>query len=288
MIPKLIIQTGPPKLPLLLQAAIVNVKLLHPDFEHRFYDDAMIDTFLAVYFPEYREEYRSFPFRIQRYDFFRYLAVYQFGGFYLDTDMFLARNVTPLLATQCVFPFEELAARQYFWKHFQMDWQIGNYAFAAEPGHPFLAAVIENCLRAKRMPAWVRPMMKGIPRPFHSEFYILNTTGPGLVSRTFAENPELAKDVDILFPNDVCDSRGWHQFGSFGIHQMAASWRGRPNFLSRCLRRLWEDWTTRRMLANSRRLGKTRLPCRPLDLYLAPEMHLDLFRADEANGDSRY
>src|SRR6266545_2785676 len=151
MIPKLIIQTGPPTLPLLLQAAIVNVKLLHPDFEHRFYDDAMIDAFLAAHFPEYRAEYRSFPFRIQRYDFFRYLAIYQFGGFYLDVDMFLAQNISPLLVSKCIFPFEELAARRYFWKQFQMDWQVGNYAFGAEPGHPFLAAVIENCLRARRM-----------------------------------------------------------------------------------------------------------------------------------------
>src|SRR3954447_503640 len=106
MIPKLIIQTGPPQLPLLLQAATVNVKLLHPDFEHRFYDDAMIDVFLDTYFPEYRAEYRSFPFRIQRYDFFRYLAIYQFGGFYLDTDMFLIRSLVPLstlVGTTCVF-----------------------------------------------------------------------------------------------------------------------------------------------------------------------------------------
>jgi mannosyltransferase OCH1-like enzyme len=208
MIPNLIIQTGPPRLPLLIQAAIVNVKLLHPDFEYRFYDDAMIDAFLATYFPEYRVEYRSFPFRMQRYDFFRYLVIYQFGGFYLDTDMFLARNLTPLLASECVFPFEELAARRYFWKHFQMDWQIGNYAFGAEPGHPFLAAVIENCLRAKRMPAWVRPMMEGVPHMLRDDVYVLNTTGPGMLSRTLAENPEFGSRINILFPDDVCNPDG--------------------------------------------------------------------------------
>src|SRR6266496_933559 len=100
MIPRLIIQTGPPTLPLLLQSAVVNVKLLHPEFEYRFYDDAMINAFLAAYFPEYKKEYLSFPFRIQRYDFFRYLAIYKFGGFYLDVDVFLARDLTPLLASK--------------------------------------------------------------------------------------------------------------------------------------------------------------------------------------------
>src|SRR5215469_8752470 len=136
MIPRLIVQTGPSKLPPLLQSAVVNIRLLHPDFEYRFYDDAMIDAFLAEHFPEYRSDYLSFPFRIQRYDFFRYLAVYRFGGFYLDLDVFLVRDLTPLLDFQCVFPFEELADNRYFWKQFSMDWKIGNYAFGAEPGHP--------------------------------------------------------------------------------------------------------------------------------------------------------
>jgi hypothetical protein len=258
MIPKLIIQTGPPKLPLLLQAAIVNVKLLHPDFEHRFYDDAMIDAFLADYFPEYRAEYQSFPFRIQRYDFFRYLAVYQFGGFYLDTDMFLVRNVTPLLASPCVFPFEELVMGRYFWKHFRMDWQIGNYAFGAEPGHPLLAAVIENCLRAKRTPAWVRPMMKGIPPIVRKDAYVLNTTGPGMLSRTLAENPQFGDSISILFPDDVCNRACWRQFGDYGVHHMAGSWRSGSNLLGRVLTRTWTQWTLRNILAEGRARGKTR------------------------------
>jgi hypothetical protein len=258
MIPKLIIQTGPPKLSLLLQAAIINVKLLHPDFEHRFYDDAMIETFLAVYFPEYRAEYRSFAFRIQRYDFFRYLAIYQFGGFYLDTDMFLVRSLTPLLASQCVVPFEELAERRYFWKHFQMDWQIGNYAFGAEPGHPFLAAVIENCLRAKRMPSWVRPMMEGVPRILRDDAYVLNTTGPGMLSRTLAENPQFGNSMSILFPLDVCNRDSWYHFGEYGVHNMTGGWRSSSTVFGRLLVRLWRNWNLRRMLAEGRVRGKTR------------------------------
>lgn len=258
MIPTLIIQTGPSKLPLLLQAAIVNVRLLHPDFEYRFYDDAMIEAFLADYFPEYRADYASFPFRAQRYDFFRYLAVYQFGGFYLDTDVFLARSLTPLLSSHCVFPFEELAARRYFWKRFEMDWQIGNYAFGAEPRHPFLAAVIENCLRARRMKAWVEPMMKGTPRILSRDVYVLNTTGPGLLSRTLAENPQLANRISILFPDDVCNRDTWYRFGEYGVHNMTGSWREHSSVVARLLARLWRNWNLRRMLSEGRARGKTR------------------------------
>jgi hypothetical protein len=258
MIPKLIIQTGPPHIPLLLKSATVTARLLHPDFEYRFYDDTMIEAFLAEHFPELRTEYHSFPLRIQKYDFFRYLAVYRFGGFYLDLDVFLTRDLAPLLGSMCVFPFEELAARPYFWTHFQMDWQIGNYAFGAEPGHPFLAATIENCLRAKHSPTWVKPMMKGVPRILRDDVYVLNTTGPGMLSRTLAENLHLSRSIHILFPDDVCDDRCWHQFGDYGVHNMAGSWRPGLNLPERLYIRLWTQRKLRRMLAEGRARGKTR------------------------------
>jgi len=263
MIPKLIIQTGPPQLPLLLQAATVNVKLLHPDFEHRFYDDAMIDVFLDTYFPEYRAEYRSFPFRIQRYDFFRYLAIYQFGGFYLDTDMFLIRSLVPLstlVGTTCVFPFEGLTINHFLRREYGMDWEIGNYAFGAAPGHPFLQAVIKNCIRAQKDPDWVKPMIRGTPALSRIDFTVLNTTGPGLVSRTLAENPDLAQTVTVLFPEDVCDSRNWNCFGDFGIHFMRGHWRRMNDlgFVHRHLAGYWGYWREHRALRQSRRIGKAR------------------------------
>lgn len=258
MIPKRIIQTGPGDLPLSLKAGMANVRLLHPTFEYLFFDDAKVESFVQQEFPQHQDTLHSFRFRVQRYDFFRYLAIYHYGGFYLDLDVLLAEALTPLLTCDCVFTFEELTDSKYFWDLFQMDWQIGNYAFGASPGHPFLAAIIDNCLRAKEDPDWVAPMMKWIPKPFRDECYILNTTGPGLVSRTFGENPDLATDLTILFPHDVRDPRRWHQFGDFGVHTMVGSWRGRDGLPSLRLRRLWEGWKLRRALIRSRSRGRTR------------------------------
>jgi len=257
-IPKRIIQTGPAEPPLLLRSAMQTVKLLHPTFEYQFFGDEQVESFIQDNYPEYRTVYDSFRFRIQRYDFFRYLVVYRLGGFYLDLDVFLVNDLIPLLMSECVFPFEELSGIPYLCKQFQMDWQVGNYAFGAQPGDRFLAAIIENCLRAQSDPSWVAPMMKGIPRPFHKEFYVLNTTGPGLVSRTLAENPDMAKNVNVLFPADVREPRTWHQFGDFGVHHMAGSWRGPQNHLSLRLLRLWDAWTLRRVLSQARNRGKTR------------------------------
>src|ERR1700740_3607926 len=105
-IPRRIIQTDrSAALPLLAKAAVTNLRLLNPDFEYLFFDDAQVEEFIDAEFPQYRPVFDSFPARIQPYDFFRYLAVYRFGGFYFDTDVFLATGLDDLLEFSCVFPF---------------------------------------------------------------------------------------------------------------------------------------------------------------------------------------
>jgi len=258
-IPARLLQTGKHRdLPLLARAAAANLKALNPGFEYRFFDDAEVNAFVAAEFPQYREVFENFPRRIQKYDFFRYLAVFRLGGFYFDLDVFLAGGLQPLLESKCVFPFEELTLSRHLRDRHAMDWEIGNYAFGATPGHPFLEAVIQNCVRAQREPAWIQPMMQGIPRLFQSEFYVLNTTGPGLLTRTLAENPQLTKDVTVLFPQNVCDPETWHQFGDFGVHAMEGSWRDRGGYLRRRLACLWESRRRARLANASAKLGKTR------------------------------
>ena len=147
-----------------------------------------------------------------------------------------------------------------------MDWEIGNYGYGAAPGHPFLEAVIENCIRAQRDRKWIEPMMRGIPRLFRTAFIVLNSTGPGLLSRTLAENANLAPQVKILFPEDVCDSSNWHNFGGLGVHLMAGSWRRQSGgFLFRRLANLWESRARHSLLRQSLSLGRTRCFRGPVD-----------------------
>lgn len=212
---------------------MANVRLLNPDFEHSFFDNARVEQFIATEFPQYSAIFNSFTYPIQKYDFFRYLAVYRYGGFYFDTDVLLASNLTPLLKHSCVFSFEALTVSRHLRVNLGMDWQMGNYAFGAAPGHPFLKAVIENCVRSQLEPEWVRPMMNGSPPFIADEFFILNSTGPGLVSRTYAENPDLVGTVTILSPADKADLANWNRFGEFGIHLCAASWRPKRGLIRR-------------------------------------------------------
>ncbi len=258
-IPKRIIQTGKNlDLPLLSKAVVANLKLLNPDFEYLFFDDTQVEEFIDTKFPEYRKIFDSFPVRIQRYDFFRYLAIYHYGGFYFDLDVFLATSLQDLLDLSCVFPFEELTIHKYLRDEYNMDWDIGNYAFGAASGHPFLRAIIENCVRAQNEPEWIKPMMNPIPRFCRDDYYVLNTTGPGLISRTLAEYSDAENQVKVLFPEDVCNPKTWHNFGKYGVHLQEATWRKPKNFLHRRLVLLWESFKFKTMINESKKFGGKR------------------------------
>ena len=258
-IPRRIIQTARSHdLTPLAKASAANLKLLHPTWEYIFFDDSKVIKFLEREFPEYVGVFQSFPRNIQRIDFFRYLAIYRLGGFYFDLDVLLWSSLDPLLIQNCVFPFEELTLSRHLRDKCAMDWEFGNYGFGASAGHPFLKTIIQNCVKAQREPAWSEPMMQGIPSMFRSDFRVLNTTGPGLISRTLAENLEMAPDIKILFPDNVLDKETWHHFGDFGVHLMNGSWRDRGNYFHRRMANLWETWAIKRLMPESVALGNKR------------------------------
>jgi inositol phosphorylceramide mannosyltransferase catalytic subunit len=264
-IPRRIIQTGK-NVPqqAMIRACISSVRVLNPDFEYLFFDDAQVGEFIQREFPQYISVFNSFPYPIQKYDFFRYLAVFRYGGFYFDMDMLLASGVSHLLDTGCVFPFERLTFSDYLRTGYDMDWEIGNFAFGATPGHPFLRALIENCIRGQSDPQWVRAFMRGTPRLEKETYYVFSATGPGLCSRTLAENPELGGTVTVLFPADVRDVRTWYHFGDLGIHLMDTSWQPRGGWLRGKMAYYAWRWKERMLLKRSLPLGKTRQhPRRP-------------------------
>jgi hypothetical protein len=258
IIPRRIIQTAKTRsLSLKQQAIVTNIKLLNPDYEYCFFDDQDVERFIDAEFPQYRRAFDAFPFPIQRYDFFRYLAVSKLGGFYLDLDVLLAAGLDELRCAGSVFPFEGLTFSRLL-RDAGIDWEMGNYAFGAVAGDPFLQAVIDNCLRAQADPQWAGRMMRGVPRLSRRDYVVLTTTGPGQLTRTLAENPALAALVTVLFPEDVCDPRTWNVFGRFGVHLMEGTWRPSRGLLRRKLANKCEVWRLNGLLRESRRVGKTR------------------------------
>jgi hypothetical protein len=261
-IPRRLIQTAPTRdLSPAARAVAAGLRLHHPDWENLFFDDADIARFVAAEFPDQGPVLRSFPHPVQRADFFRYLAVFRLGGFYVDLDVLLEAPLDDLRPLGAFFPFEELTLNRHLRDAHGIDWEIGNYAFGATAGHPFLDALIGNCARAARNPAWNAQMYRGMPRWVRPAFEVLNTTGPGMLTRTLAEHPDISTSVTVLEPApgcDVCDPANWHRVGRHGVHLMAGSWRPRTTPILGRARRLWESRQRRRLLARSRALGPVR------------------------------
>jgi hypothetical protein len=151
-----------------------------------------------------------------------------------------------------------LGINRFLSEEYGMDWEVGNYAFGAAAGHPFLKAIIKNCVWAQQHPEWADTMLKSIPRMFRSEDFVLATTGPGLVSRTLAEYPDASEQVKVLFPEDVCDRNSWHCFGAYGVHLKVGTWRRREGLVRRVLHRNWESRTRKALLKESLKRGGKR------------------------------
>jgi mannosyltransferase OCH1-like enzyme len=123
---------------------------VHPEWEHRIWgeDDLgwltnqdLFDRAPEIVGPNEIGQFRA--------DIARLEILERHGGVYVDCDMEARKAFDPLLDVECFAGFEDTHGR----------W-VNNAVLGSEPGHPFLAALIE------RLPASVRrARRKGIRRP---------------------------------------------------------------------------------------------------------------------------
>ena len=158
-IPRIIHQTYPGNaLPEDLARNVAAIKAMNPQWEHRLYDDAAIEVFIAsAYGDDILAAYRSVDARYgaARADLFRYLVIHAQGGVYLDIksatfaplDTTIRHDDIMLLAQWRNEPGEPHEGagmagpmQQFPGGEFQ-QWHV-----IAAPGHPFLAAVIAKVL----------------------------------------------------------------------------------------------------------------------------------------------
>ena len=249
-IPRRIIQTGRSEAALSDEErkAVGAIKALHPGYEHVFFDDEAVVALVHDDYPEYREIFDTYEVKIQKFDFFRYLAVYKLGGFYFDLDVYLDKPLDDLLECSAAFPFEKITIFEMLRKRGMLG-QLGNYAFGASAANPFLGKVIEYCVRAAGDRAWTEaPTFPPLPA-LREMLYVYYSTGPGIVSRVWIEHPELRDEVEVLFPGRATDSQ---RFGEYGVHWHAGSWKESDDPLT--------DWWLRRLNSRARRMYGERDP----------------------------
>lgn len=218
IIPKIIIQTWKSNnIPDRYIPLIKNIKNNNPDYEYKLFTDEDIEYFLKSNYSEYYETYKNLPIKIQKIDYFRYIAIYHYGGFYMDLDMDGLENMDDLLHHRVVFPIDEYITKQHGeharYKEYYINKQpflLGQYAFAAEPNNKFIKEIIDNIHKN------INNIVKRVNH--NDDEYVYKTTGPDYISSIYMNSP-YKKDVHIL------DNGKRQYFGNYAQHKYFGTWK---------------------------------------------------------------
>jgi mannosyltransferase OCH1-like enzyme len=168
------------------QRAQRSVIDLNPCWKYVFLSDDDCDRLVARHFPSFVPTFRGFPHGIQRADAVRYVALYVYGGVYLDLDF------------QALRPFDELKLSDgkevgIMRSSNAKDLVTNAFMVAARPRQPFWLACIDEMTRVKA-PWWA----------VTKHFEVMMTTGPFMLDRVYRRHPEAVSILRVAVPCDVC------------------------------------------------------------------------------------
>ena len=234
-IPKTIIQTWKTSdIGGIIGNLIQKLKSNNPEFEYKFFDDQDIINFISEKYPQYLNTFNGFEYNIQKIDFFRYLAIYHYGGFYFDIDMDINKNISELCKYECVFPKESNLnpSNNPFIANQGLNIIIGNYGFGASKHNEFLKLCIENILSQRiknidipnndiRYKPYISNTLSQMLKLESYMKHVLYTTGPVLISQSYIDY----KNKGLIKILECDDENIEYPFGNYGLHHAIGTWK---------------------------------------------------------------
>jgi mannosyltransferase OCH1-like enzyme len=196
-----------------------KIKTMNPRWNYIFFDDDDIIHFMKSTTPEYYETFLNLSGKIQQIDFFRYVAIYYYGGMYLDLDIDIINAFDDIDYEKCIFPIESKNPVDEILVSQSVS-LIGNYAFYAPKRHPFLKNIIENIVN-QRIPNETILTAQKNHTDDSRDVYVYYRTGPILVSQTYVDFGLADDSVMLIAPEPYMDNC----FGKYGYHRCYGSWR---------------------------------------------------------------
>jgi hypothetical protein len=233
-------------------AYVARIREVNPAFDVVDYDDAAAaayvrENYAGTALPATYDAVAAIGRPVMLADLFRLAVVAKEGGFYLDADVLAKAPLDPLVDEAAVFPLEWWKSDAAFAERHAgaaprdalEHYQVGNYAFGAEPGHPFVADALDEATARAKAVVDGRKGVWGAVRRFLtqstdvSDLDVLRTTGPYMLSEVY-HGGRLASgkyaDVRLLrgdSEKSVVAHGGaadWHKFGGYAEHTLAHSW----------------------------------------------------------------
>jgi hypothetical protein len=191
---------------------------LNRDSTHLFFNDKDINEFVKQEFPDYYNVFTNFKYKIQQIDFFRYLAVYYYGGIYLDIDVEVNKSLNDLDKTKCVFPIEYSEGDSF---------SIGNYIFYSPAKHPFIKHIIDSIMNLQTTSdsADIENEIENSPDEKECA-YVYSTTGPSMIRKCY-ESYNQKDEIVLLKPHPFEEGC----FGDYGKHHEFGFWKNKVNNL---------------------------------------------------------
>jgi inositol phosphorylceramide mannosyltransferase catalytic subunit len=199
------------ELPQQLYDLVQKMQSHNPNAKHLLFTDNNIVAFIQTFFPKYYDVFAQMKYKIQQIDFFRYLAIYYYGGLYLDMDMDIHQSFDTLDREKCIFPVEIGGSD---------DMLIGNYAFYAPARHPFLRHIINCIVDSAIDESEIHEAQKTHTDP-KEHVYVYYTTGPELVTHAY-KTYENKEDIILLKPSGEFRK---DCFGDYGEHRSFGTWK---------------------------------------------------------------
>jgi mannosyltransferase OCH1-like enzyme len=131
----------------------------NPGYRRLIWNEPMAEELMRCHYPRWLERFHSLPLPIQRADFFRWVALFHFGGIYADVDCSCQRAIAPLIdrgKSQSLLLLSKGSMTL-------------NALIIATPRHPAVAAII----------AGLGPLNRALGA--ESAFGVFHSTGPAAV-----------------------------------------------------------------------------------------------------------
>jgi mannosyltransferase OCH1-like enzyme len=194
-----------------------TMEQLHPEWEILIYNHHSARQIIADNMPTMLVVYDCYELDVQRADLFRLLAVYLFGGFYMDLDMLCLKSLNSLCKHQLLLGEERTFTDEECNKNgCKNNFRIANYMFGSIAGHPFWLHVMEAAIIRSDI-------------PITREEDVLNSTGPGLLTDIYHDYKSLYDDITLIENPDrkclkACEAISCH-FGDYAAHFHHGTWR---------------------------------------------------------------
>lgn len=145
-----------------------ELKALNPEFKHMRWDEDSLRTECEFLGKPYADKFNSFQNFMAKVDFGRYITLYRYGGFSIDTDM---KPLAPLKNTPGLSTAEFIVSKLPF--PVGLTGYVNNALFIVRPRHPIIKEMLDAIVRSTKTESDYSS----------KELYIDSETGPSFVNR---------------------------------------------------------------------------------------------------------